>query len=131
MTIGIGKGSSGQKGGSRRPDEAVTPRAGKGRDLASTPPRSRERDFQRMHDIDGATGLFKANRRGNPLCINFQTGACEKAGNGAVCPKDENRRHQCQRCLEFHPLSECTNKALPPPSKGEGKGRKGKGKGRK
>jgi hypothetical protein len=58
-----------------------------------------------------ANGKYIANRGGNPLCILFQSGSCDKA-MGINCPKDSSRRHLCNVCLSSshgseHP-SRCT-----------------------
>ena len=64
-------------------------------------------------------GVYTTNNPGFPLCGAFNKGKC--AGKG-TCPKDANKRHQCNKCLDNgHAGKDCTK--VPTPKKGRGKAR--------
>ena len=94
----------------------------------------------KLHNVQN--GNYTTNRRGVPLCEDYNAGTCtETRGQQRRCKRDGNVVHQCNKCLGEHPGSSCqkTPSNAPPaqplwvtqrkgsPSKGKGKG-KGKGK---
>ena len=80
-----------------------------------------------------AEGCFTHNRRGSPLCEEYQHGRCN-ALRGITCPRDSRRTHQCAKCLDpghgAHSPTECT-KSPAEPSVGRTPKGKGKGKGQR
>ena len=69
-------------------------------------------------------GQFTHNRRGKPLCMDFQSGNCV-SGSGISCPKNSNMTHQCAKYLgDRHGAHICNMTPREPSS------RKGKGKGK-
>ena len=63
-------------------------------------------------------GVYMTNNPGFSLCGAYQKGKC--AGKGGACPKDPNKRHQCNKCLNNgHAGKDCTK--TPAPKKGRGK----------
>jgi len=82
-------------------------------------------------------GKYTANRAGDKLCADFQTGKCGGTVGEARCPVNRDMVHQCARCLaRGHGEHSCTGpepSSHPSPDKGKGKykgGKGGKGKGR-
>lgn len=90
---------------------------------------------QRTHSV--VNGCFIVNRAGQPLCEDFNAGACTQASNNGWCSVHWGKRHQCNKCLS--PDHGTCDKTPTPPkgmtnawSKGSKKGKggkKGKGKG--
>ena len=72
-------------------------------------------------------GVYTQNRRGIPLCKDYQNGACGASVNG-LCPKDRWHSHQCEHCLEQTHGGDYCNKNPNRKSKGGGKGGKKGGK---
>jgi hypothetical protein len=69
---------------------------------------------QRGHYIDD-NGRHTANRRGTPLCADFQAGSCSGGRNG-MCTKG-NLAHQCAKCLSVgHGADACYNTAAKDPA---------------
>ena len=113
-------------------ENAAAPQTGKRTDpdpYVSAPPAKKKPNAD-LAQTD-ASGKFTANRRGNGLCADFQTGACQTTTKG-VCPKNPALRHQCSICLSpLHGASSCTaTSPAAAPSSGKGKGKKGKGRGK-
>jgi len=82
--------------------------------------------FQKVHNV--TEGIYTTNRRGLPLCQDFQRGMCDSIDANRRCRKNGNDVHQCNKCLcPDHGGRDC-GKA--PRMFSEGKGKKGKGKGR-
>ena len=77
-------------------------------------------------------GVYTANRKGNKLCQDYQTGACGQTLPGDVCPRDRTQRHQCAKCLgSHHGQNKCGNTGVKAPyQKFSKKHEKGKGKGK-
>ena len=77
-----------------------------------------------------SNGVYTHNRRGMPLCQEFQTGNCYST-SGIFCPVHNGAVHQCNKCLaEKHGGSAC-NLTPREPSYGKGRGKKGKGRGKR
>jgi len=94
-----------------------------------------KRPKNRQHHVD--SGKYTANRAGDKLCADFQTGKCGSTVGESRCPVNRDLVHQCARCLaREHGEHSCTGSAPPshfPADKGKGKykgGKGGKGKGR-
>ena len=130
----IGNSSSQGNGGSQRTPLQQT-RDGPKRAVSQD---TRAFKSQRLHNI-GSNGRALTNRKGKPLCAEFQTGACLECvpGRGPTCVKDPNKMHQCEICLSpqhgasfLKPCKQPLVKAPTlPTSSSSGKGnRKGKGK---
>ena len=93
-------------------------------------PADRPERPQKVHRLSEDGTALMANRRGAPLCRDFQLGKCQPShGNDALCPVDSRSRHQCAKCLSpGHGADRCSN-AMAGAPKGRGKGKsKGKGK---
>jgi len=102
--------------------------AAKQADRAATEPKPRKREFQKVHNVN-SDGLLTHNRRGTPLCMDYQKGECSNKPGTIMCPKDRSNVHQCAKCLhERHGAHRCNNEALSEPSSKRAKGGKGKGK---
>ena len=79
-----------------------------------------------------ANGKFIANRKGAPLCHDYQTGKCTESSlvNGwPMCARNPRLAHQCANCLGQHPSAPeggapCANGM----SNREAKAQKGSGK---
>ena len=123
-----------------------------GRAAASPPPRrgrerSRKRDrsrnnrddypskrqrsgAQRVHKV-GPDGLLVMNRQGIELCKGFQCGKCNEPAIRGRCPQNNNKAHNCAKCLDQdHGADECERAVKEPSSSSSGRGRGGKGKGK-
>ena len=118
-------GKPGDSGGRRKRPRSATPRR-----RASPPQRVRNRlTREEQYDERSEDGTFRSNRRGVPLCPDFQEGLCF----GFSC-KDK-KSHQCRICLsQTHGAAD--HGKTPPPrqpkgAKGGGRNGKSKGKGRR
>ena len=70
------------------------------------------------------------NRRGMPLCQEFQTGNCHST-SGIFCPVHNGAVHQCSKCLaEKHGGNAC-NLTPREPSYGKGREKKGRRRGKR
>eukprot|EP00971_Amphidinium_carterae_P188023 3732033-Amphidinium_carterae.1 len=97
---------------------------GKGKSKANTA-RGAQRIAGRVDNV-GPDGLHLANRKGVPLCQEFQTGLCTDLATGTlmICAKDRTKLHQCGRCLRpGHGAASCSEK-----SGGSGGSAKAKGR---
>jgi WD40 repeat protein len=85
-----------------------------------------DRPVRRQHNVEN--GKFITNRSGHVLCLAFNSGACGAAGS-MICPKDPERRHNCNLCLSTDHSTTSCEKGKVPQKKG-GKGGKAGGRGR-
>ena len=89
----------------------------------------REKEVRAIKDKEPprATGPKSTNKKGEQLCIAYQSGHCykPKKGNPTICPKHPDRRHQCENCLALHSAADCTQN---PAGKGKGADKKKKKK---
>ena len=71
-----------------------------------------------------ANGQYTFNRRGKPLCMDFQSGGCV-SGSGVSCSRNPNMTHQCAKCLgDRHGAHICNMTPREPCSqKGKGTGK--------
>jgi hypothetical protein len=108
-----------------KPDKRGNGQRGNGQ-----PPPKKARGGNREHQAN-SDGTMVTNRAGKELCREFQSGRCQAARSGmVVCPRNQNRVHQCAKCLSpSHGSSSCSNNAAPTPrstsnrSSGKGKGK--------
>ena len=79
----------------------------------------------RQHNVDG-NGRYTTNRKGDPLCEGWQTGACVTHNmSSRACAANPKAKHQCCLCLSIqHGADRCDKR------KGGGKGKQGTGKGK-
>ena len=77
------------------------------------PPSKKQRTQANDHDATQGSlmedGVYVRNRKGKDLCKKFNQGSCNSSHKGnIICPNDQNRRHQCSKCLGTdHPAAEC------------------------
>jgi hypothetical protein len=115
-----GSGGARQSQQDRRPPAKHQPPKRAALAITDMPPK-----VKKVHNVEN--GKYTTNRGGHSLCLSFNAGACGLPGN-VVCPKDSDRRHNCNLCLSAdHGAQNCTKTA--PAAKGKGgKGGKGRGK---
>ena len=127
---GRAAGSSPRRSSPRRGRERSRKRD-RSRDNRDDYPSKRQRSgAQRVHKV-GPDGLLVMNRQGIELCKGFQCGKCNEPAIRGRCPQNNNKAHNCAKCLDKdHGADECERAVKEPSSSSSGRGRGGKGKGR-
>ena len=102
----------------------------KAADNAGGAPPKKQAKTEQEHARDlsqRSEGKFTHNRKGNPICAQFNAGQCQTAAH-TKCPQGS---HQCSNCLVgTHPSTSCTKGAAKGGDKGAWRAQKGQGKGR-
>ena len=61
-------------------------------------------------------GVHLTNRRGVPLCRDYNEGTCTTTGRNVACGTNPNLIHLCNKCLHPHPGSTCSMTGATGPS---------------